>query len=293
MERTMTKGSVLLVVTDELTSNLLRAYFASVDYTVLTAQAKDAALSVTRQSSPHAIIVDLDVPELDVVELCKEIRTTPRTRHIHITLLTPQARRDDRLVALSSGADEFLTKPVDAEELGLRLRNALRRAEFQNLVDPVTGLPGPRLVEEQLRELLRRQDEWALMRANLRGFKAFNAAYGFLAGEEVLRFAAHVFAQAVDQCGAHEDFLGHAGGDNFVVVTAPECADTLRQTLIDRFNDGVRAHYSFHEREQGYTVTKLPDGTEEPSPFLTLYIQMVTSQQGPFYDIFELTQMGV
>jgi PleD family two-component response regulator len=237
------------------------------------------------------MIIDLDAPDLEVVDLCHAIRSGPRTRHLHITLLASQTRRDDRLLALSSGADEFTIKPVDAEELGLRIRNALRRAEFQNLVDPVTGLPGPRLVEEQLRELLRRHDEWALIRANLRGFKTFNTAYGFLAGEEVLRFAAHVFAQAVDQCGAHEDFLGHTGSDNFVVITAPECAETLRQTLTDRFGDGVRAHYSFREREQGYTITKLPDGTEERTPLMTLYTQMVTSQQGPFYDIFELTQM--
>jgi len=287
----MTKGSVLLVLADDLTSDLLRTYFASVDYAVLTAHSKNDALTATRQSLPQAIIVDLDVPDLDVVGLCDDIRSTPRTRHIHITLLTPQARRDDRLLALSSGADEFMTKPVDAEELGLRLRNALRRAEFQNLVDPITGLPGPRLVEEQLRELLRRQDEWALIRANLRGFKAFNTVYGFLAGEEVLRFTAQVFSQSVEQFGAHADFLGHAGGDNFVVITTPDRAEAMRQALIDRFNDGVRAHYSFREREQGYIVNRLLDGTEERSPLMTLYTQMVTSQQGPFYDIFELTQM--
>ncbi|HZY41099.1 MAG TPA: response regulator, partial [Anaerolineae bacterium] len=249
-----TKGSVLLMLADELTSNLLRAYFASVDYAVLSAQSKDEALSAARQAQPKAIIIDLDVPDLDVVALCGELRATPRTRHIHITLLTPQARRDDRRQALSSGADEFMAKPVDAEELGLRLRNALRRAEFQNLVDPITGLPGSRLIEEQLRALLRRTDEWALVRSSLRGFRAFSAAYGFLAGEEVLRFAAQVLAQVVEQVGAHQDFLAHAGGDNFVIVTTSGRAEALRGALAERFNAGVRAHYSFREREQGYML---------------------------------------
>ncbi len=287
----MAKGSVLLILNDELTSNLLRAYFASVDYTVLAARSSDEALSLTRQALPQAVIVDLEVPDLDEVALCQAIRSTPRTRHIHITLLAPQAHRDDRLQALSSGADEFVTKPVDAEELGLRLRNALRRAQFQNLVDPITGLPGSQLVEEQLRGLLRRADEWALLRVSLRGFRPFNTIYGFIAGEEVLRFAAQAFSQVLDQLGALADFLGHAGGDNFVIITALDRAEAMRQAVIDRFDEGVRAHYTFREREQGYMLVKSPDGTDEQVPLMTLQARVITSQQGPFHDIVELTQI--
>ena len=286
-----TKDRILLMLADDLTSNLLRAYFAAADYTVLTAASKDEALSVARQEQPKAVIIDLDVPDIDVAALCTDLRATPRTRHLHITLLTPQARRDDRLQALSSGADEFMAKPVDAEELGLRLRNALRRAEFQNLVDPITGLPGPRLVEEQLRALLRRTDEWALIRSSLRGYKAFTAAYGFLAGEEVLRFAAQTLSQMVEQVGGHQDFLGHAGGDNFVIVTTPDRAEALRSAFAEHFNDGVRAHYSFREREQGYMLIKTAE-SEERVPLMTLNTQMITSGQGPFYDLVELTQMS-
>ncbi|HTP10476.1 MAG TPA: response regulator [Anaerolineae bacterium] len=287
----MTKGSVLIVPADDTTLELLRAYFASAQYAILTARSKDEALHLARQSLPQAMIVDLDVPDVDVAALCQEVRLSPRTQHIHITLLTPHARHDDRLVALSSGADEFLPKPVDAEELGLRLRNALRRAEFQNLVDPVTGLPGSRLVEEQLRALLRKKEPWALVRANLRGFKAFSTAYGFLAGEEVLRFVAQTFKHVVDETGAPDDFLGHAGGDNFVVITTLSRGAIVRQTLIERINAGVLAHYSFREREQGYVILKGSDGVETQAPLITLNALLLTSEQGPFYDIMELTQM--
>jgi diguanylate cyclase (GGDEF)-like protein len=192
---------------------------------------------------------------------------------------------------LSSGADEFLSKPVDAEELGLRLRNALRRAEFQNLVDPVTGLPGPRLVEEQLRALLRRKDTWAMVRANLRSFKAFNTAYGFLAGEEVLRFAAQTLTHAVAELGSPDDFLGHAGGDNFIVISMLDRGAVIRQALVERFNSGLLAHYSFRERERGYVVLRAADGAETQAPLMTLNAQLLTSEQGPFYDIMELTQI--
>lgn len=284
-----TKGSVLIVSSDNVLLDLLRHYFSSAHYRILTASSNDEALRITRQLLPQALVIDLDVPGLDVVALCAEIRNSLRTRHIHITLLTPQSRREERLRALSFGADEFMPKLVDAEELGLRLRNALRRAQFQNLLDPVTGLPGPSLIEDQLRQLLRRHNDWALLRVNLRGFKPFNTVYGFMAGEDVLRFVAQTFSQAVEQLGTHDDFLGHAGGDNFVVITKPDRAEALVQALTTSINEGLRAHYSFRERELGYLLVRT-EGVEQHVPLMTLQTHQVTSQQGPFYDIFELTQ---
>ena len=287
----MNNGLMLIVSTEADEVRSLRDHFESSGHTVQVAQSRDDALAVVRQILPQAIILDMETPNLDVNDVCHAIRSMPRTRHLHITLLAPHGRRDDRLLALSAGADDFMIKPVDAEELGLRIRNAQRRAEFQNLVNPITGLPGPNLIEDQLRELLRRTDEWALIRSNLQGFKAFTTAYGFLAGEEVLRFAAQVFTQSVNQLGTHYDFLGHTGGDSFIIITALDRADTLRDDVARRFAEGVRAHYSFREREQGYMVVKSADGTESQIPLMSLAIHMVTSQQGPFHDIFELTQI--
>jgi diguanylate cyclase (GGDEF)-like protein len=287
----MNKGVVLIVSTEVEELRALRNFFEAGGQTVQTAAAADAALELVRQMLPQAVILDMETPGLDVSAVCQAIRSTPRTRHVHITLLAPHGRRDDRLLALSAGADDFLSKPVDAEELGLRLRNALRRAEFQNLVNPITGLPGPQLIEDQLRELLKRTDEWALIRSNLRGFKAFTDAYGFLAGEEVLRFAAQVFTQSVNQFGTLSDFLGHTGGDSFIIITALDRVDALREDVARRFSEGVRSHYSFREREQGYMLGKSADGVETQMPLMSLAIQTITSLQGPFYDIFELTQM--
>ncbi len=287
----MNNGLMLIVSTEEGELRSLRDHFESSGHTVQVAQSKDDALAVVRQILPQAIILDMETPNLDVNDVCHAIRSMPRTRHLHITLLAPPGRRDDRLLALSAGADDFMIKPVDAEELGLRIRNAQRRAEFQNLVNPITGLPGLNLIEDQLRELLTRTDEWALIRSNLQGFKAFTTAYGFLAGEEVLRFAAQVFTQSVNQLGTHYDFLGHTGGDSFIIITALDRADTLRDDAARRFAEGVRAHYSFREREQGYMVVKSADGMESQIPLMTLAVHMITSQQGPFHDIFELTQL--
>jgi PleD family two-component response regulator len=236
------------------------------------------------------VILDLDTPGLDAAGLTKELRASLRTRHIHITLLTPRGEREDKLAALSAGADEFLNKPVDVEELGLRVRNALRRAAFDNLANPVTGLPGPRLIEEQLRGILRRKTAWAIVRLSINGFKPFGDVYGFLAGEEVLRFAARLFGQILERLGAADDFIGHSGGDSFVIITAPERVEPLAAEMSVHFNEDVKTHYSFREREQGYLVLTDSDGNRQSVLLMTLSVHALTSADGPFSDIFELTQ---
>jgi PleD family two-component response regulator len=286
------KGTILLVDNDTHDTELLKQHFEKNGQRVLMVVEQASALLLAREELPQSIILDLETPGLDAAALIKEVRSTPRTRHIHITLLTPRGEHEDKLAALAAGADEFLSKPVDVEELGLRVRNALRRAAFDNLMNPTTGLPGPRLIEDQLRGLLRHgeQGDWAILRLSLRGFGPFGDVYGFLAGEEALRFAAHLFGQVVNRLGTPNDLLGHSGGDNFVLITVAGQVAALTAELTARFNEEVKTHYSFREREQGYLVFKDADGNEQHAPLMTLAVHAITAADGPFYDIRELTQ---
>lgn len=285
----MSHHAILMVSADAESTLLLHDQFRSAGYEVKFTQSADEALAIARRELPQAIVLDSDVPGLNVAALSRDLRSTPRTRHIHLTLLAPQAARDARLAALSAGVDEFALKPVDVEELELRIRNALRRAAFQNLVNPITGLPGPYLIEERLRELLKAPPGWALMRLSLRGYKPFTDMYGFLAGEEVLRFAGRLFGEAMNALGTPDDFLGHAGDDDFVMITADSALSELRGELRRRFNEGIQSHYSFRERERGYIVMRNSDGSETQVSLMALVVRTVTSEDGPFADVRELS----
>jgi len=281
--------AILMVTADAASSVALHDQFRNADYDVKFAQSADEALAIARRDLPQAIVLDTDVPGLDVAQLASDLRSTSRTRHIHLTLLAPQAERDARLAALSAGVDEFVIKPIDVEELELRIRNALRRAAYQNLVNPITGLPGAYLIEERMRELMQADSGWALMRLSLRGFKPFTDVYGFLAGEEVLRFAGRLFGEAVNALGTPDDFLGHSGDDDFVIITAQDTLSEMRSELRKRFNEGIKSHYSFRERERGYLTIRNADGSESQVPLMTLVVRTVTSEDGPFADIRELS----
>jgi DNA-binding response OmpR family regulator len=287
----MGKARLLIVEDDTDISNMLRIYFTGQSYEVDTALRGSDALEKTRQNLPHLIVLDIMLPDIDGFEVCRILRTNTRTSHVPIIFLTQKDERSDKLQGLELGADDYITKPFDIEELKLRVQRAITRSEQQSLTDPRSGLPSGRLIEEQLRRIIR-LDGWAFMDIRTKEFEAFKEVYGFVAGDDVLRFTAMLIGEVVDELGTLNDFIGHAGGDNFIVITTEQAVAAIRKRLKERFDAEVLSHYSFMDREQGYIVTVGSDGKEAKAPLMTLAIGDVSPSQYDFADIREITEMA-
>src|SRR5574339_570000 len=175
----MSKGRILVVEDDFDISNMLRIYFTGQGFEVSVAPRGGDALAMTRQSLPHLIVLDIMLPDMDGYAVCKELRTTTRTSHIPIIFLTQRDERSDRIAGLELGADDYITKPFDIEELRLRVQGAMRRAERENLTSPTTGLSSGKMIEEQLRSLMRRKD-WGLLYVGINDFDSFTDVSGFV-----------------------------------------------------------------------------------------------------------------
>ncbi len=285
----MSAGRILLVEANQDSITRLQETFKSDGYEVLVAGNGEDAWDICRRRLPQAILLDVNLPDMDGYKLLSRIRGSLRTRHIHITFLTERRERRDKIAGLEMGADDYIFKPYDVEEVRLRVRNVLRRASAGNLVDPTSGLPSSRLIQEQLRELLRRQDDWALLRIAVRHLDEFADAHGFLAGEDVLRTTARALSEAVDQWGGTNDFLGHSGGDEFIIITSLEIATKLSSSLSHDLKDANMAHYSWREREQGFIAIRHADGSQHQAPLLDIDVKLVTAADGPFHDVMDLT----
>jgi len=235
--------------------------------------------------------LDIMLPDIDGFEVCRILRTNTRTSHVPIIFLTQKDERSDKLAGLELGADDYITKPFDIEELKLRVQRAISRAEQQSLTDPRSGLPAGRLIEEQLRRIIRQQN-WAFMDVRVNHFEPFKEAYGFVAGDDVLRFAAMLISEVLDTKGTPNDFIGHAGGDNFVVITAEETAASICETLRARFAEEALSHYSFIDREQGFIRTVNKEGQPEEAPLMKLAIGVVSPSEYQFADIREITELA-
>jgi len=285
----MGKGRLLVVEDDFDISNMLRIYFTSQGYEVVVAGRGGEALERCRQQLPNVIVLDIMLPDIDGYEVCQRLRTNLRTSHIPIIFLTQKDERSDRIAGLELGADDYITKPFDIEELRLRVQGAMRRAERESLTNPTTGLPSGRLNEEQLRLLMRKQD-WGLLYIGIDGLEDFNNAYGFLAGEDVLRFVALLLGETVDAMGAPDDYIGHVGGDKFMVVTKSERTHALADALKSRFVSGILSHYSFIDRDRGYVIIKDPDGKDRKAPLMRMCVGLIRADSQEFTDIREITE---
>jgi diguanylate cyclase (GGDEF)-like protein len=286
----MPEGRMLIVEDDFDISNMLRIYFQSHGYEVAVAQRGEDALEMCRKQLPHIIVLDIMLPDMDGYDVCRELRSNLRTSHVPIIFLTQKDERSDKIHGLELGADDYITKPFDLEELKLRVKSAISRATIQSLTNPTTGLPGGRLIEDQLRNLMRR-DGWGILYVGLQEFDAFTEVYGFVAGEEVLRFMAMILGQTVDGLGTSNDFIGHIGGDDFIVIASDrELVDAMVNDLTQRFNDGIGTHYDWQTREQGYLIVRDEAGNETKVNLMTIAIGVLTVDDGPFSDIREITE---
>lgn len=287
----MSKPRLLIVEDDADIANMLRIYFTGQEFAVDLAPRGSVALEKTRSNLPNLIVLDIMLPDIDGFEVCRILRTNTRTSHVPIIFLTQKDERSDKLQGLELGADDYITKPFDIEELKLRVQRAITRAEQQSLTDPRSGLPSGRLIEEQLRRIIR-QDSWALLDIRINHFEPFKEVYGFVAADDVLRFSAMLMSEVVDELGTANDFIGHAGGDNFIIITSEEAARPIDRRLLERFSQEVLSHYSFLDREQGYIVAVGTDGQLKQTPLMTLAIGAVSSSEHEFADIREITELA-
>lgn len=287
----MSKSRLLIVEDDIDIANMLEIYFGGLHYEVDIAGRGSEALEKTRQRLPHLIVLDIMLPDIDGYEVCRSLRTHTRTSHIPVIFLTQKDERSDKLQGLELGADDYITKPFDIEELRLRVYNAIARSERESLTDPHTNLPSGQLIEEKLRQIIR-QDGWAFLDIRLKNFDSFKEAYGFVASDNVLRYTASLIGEIVDESGTINDFVGHTGNDHFVIITTEDCASLIREQLVERFSEEILTHYNYLDRQKGYVQYSGDGGKPEQSPVISIVIGIVTPSDHEFTDIREITELA-
>ncbi len=287
----MGKRRILVVEDDPDIGNMLQTYFESQGFEISVATRGQDALSLTRHSLPHLIVLDIMLPDMDGYEICRQLRSSSRTAHIPILFLTQRDERRDRIAGLELGADDYITKPFDIEELRLRVQNAMSRAEQESLTDPRTGLPTSRQIQTHLEEILARKG-WSMLNCRLKDFDAYRSAYGDAACDDFLRFTADLIVQTADELGAADDFIGYSGGDSFIVITEEARAGTLEAQLKNRFKQSTPGKYSYVDRQRGYLMVRNAAGAETRMPLVSLSVAVIHSSQHNFSDVRQITELA-
>ena len=243
------KQQILIVEDDLDLAEMLNAYFRVQGYDVLTVNEGETAVRVGIKATPDLVVLDIRLPDIDGYEVCRRLRAHRRTQDIPIIFLTERRDRMDKLQGLELGVVDYITKPFDIQELRLRVRNTLQRSGLQTLVNPVTNFAEGQLVDERLNKLLYEED-WALLAVSIAGVDGFREQYGFVASDDVLRAISLMINNALRETGGEQDFVGHLGQYDFVIITAPQRLAALRERIEVRIQQSMEYFYPLKDREK-------------------------------------------
>jgi CheY-like chemotaxis protein len=226
---------------------------------------------------PDLLILDIRLPDIDGYEVARRVRTDRHTSQIPIIFLTEKRERIDRLQGFEVGADDYITKPFDVQELRLRVRNALKRVSQASLTNPVSGLPEGPLVEERLSEVIHKSG-WALLHISISNLDSFREAYGFVASDDVLRAISLMIHNTMKETSSTDDFIGHISPTNFVIVASPANLLPLQERIRSRLEQSLDYFYPIKDRE---LASQRPDR-------LAIQISEVPSVYGRFSSVDKL-----
>ena len=210
------------------------------------------ALELIESQRPDLALVDVMMPRLDGLELTRRLRANPLTTALPIIMLTAKGMTVDKVVGLSAGADDYLVKPFDTLELIARVRSTLRRNQEFREVSPLTGLPGNTRIQREVADRVRAGADFAVAYIDIDRFKSVNDVYGFVRGDEFISALARSVQLAAVSAGPPMPFLGHIGGDDFVIITTPpQVLPLLREVVID-FERAADDLYDPVDSRRGY-----------------------------------------
>jgi DNA-binding response OmpR family regulator len=242
-----TSAKILIVEDDLDVADMLNAYFNVQGYDVETANWGEDAVRMCQASPPRLVILDIRLPDIDGFEVARRLRRNRRTANVPIIFLTEKRARSDRLQGLELGADDYITKPFDVQELRLRVRNALARAQKGAITNPVTNLPEGTLVDDRLSEYLTRKDLGILL-LRLNNLDAFREMYGFVASDDVLRAISLMASNTMRDMGTPADFIGQLTQTDFIIITQPDNIKPLAERLLGRIEQSIDFFYPLKDR---------------------------------------------
>jgi diguanylate cyclase (GGDEF)-like protein len=269
------RPKILVVDDDANIRELVLETIGTERYATFTAADGLEAIEMATRIHPDLIILDLMMPGLDGIAVCGRLRAETLTCHVPIIMLTARGELENKLEGIEVGADDYITKPFDPLELEARINMHLRRSQRDGEASPLTGLPGNHAIEAMIQERIASGGKFAVCYVDLDQFKAYNDHYGFLQGSEVIKMTSEAILAAVERFGREEDFCGHIGGDDFIVITTMERAGLISEEIIRLFETAIPEYYEEPDAERGFIESFDRIGVPRHFSMMTISISIV------------------
>jgi len=280
--------TILVIEDDQRVGDMLLATLQLEGYSASRAWTGEEGLLTAQRDVPGLMIVDLTLPGIDGFSVVEQLRADLKTAHIPIIMLSASHETRHKVRAFESGVDDYLTKPFSVEELLARIRARMHPRE--SYLSPLTGLPAGKRIEQAITQQLAMGGLWALVYFDLDNFKAYNDTYGFVQGNYLIELMAQIAADCLREEGAPNDFLGHIGGDDFLIVTTPDHVAPLCEGIMRRWDAESRTLYAESDLARGTLEALDRQGRPQRFPLVCVSLGVVTNERRPIASIEEISQ---
>jgi diguanylate cyclase (GGDEF)-like protein len=285
-------STVLVVDDDRDFATFIESNLRGEGYDVLVAHDGASALEMINSKLPDLALLDVMMPRIDGIEVVRRLRSAAATASLPVIMLAATNLPSDKVIGLSAGADDYLVKPFDTLELVTRVRSTLRRNADMRAVSPLTGLPGNHRINEEIELRATSHTGFAVCHVDLDNFKAFNDRYGWLRGDDVIELLSATLKIAAAEAGLPQPFVGHVGGDDFVMICTPEQVEQLCRATVERFDAGVRTLHEADDVERGFLSVLDRQGHERHYPLTSVSIGVATTERRRYSDHREVVAVA-
>jgi diguanylate cyclase (GGDEF)-like protein len=251
----------------------------SKEYDVLEAGTGAEGFDAVKRDKPDLVLLDVVLPDYSGFEICRILRDSESNNLMPIIMITSQDAQEDILVGLELGADDYVKKPFNERELLSRIKNIFRRIDRNRNANPLTGLSGNLEIQRDITSRISRGLSFAVIYADLDNFKAYNDVYGFSNGDRIIVLTADILQDQVALFGNEDDFVGHIGGDDFIIVSTPDKAEAICRNVIAEFDEKVLNFYNEEDRARGIITTTNRKGEIDTFPLMTISMAVVTNER--------------
>lgn len=273
-------GEKILIVDDERSiTSLITSMLQEFGYTTIEASTGEEALSIAQAEQPDLILLDINLPGIDGFQTLKRLKNSVSTGRIPVILLSGIKDAKEKARGLNLGASDYITKPYSSLELEARVRLLLQRREEEHSTSPTTRLPGNIAIEREINAKIKEKAPFSVCYIDLDNFKAYNDNYGFLKGDAVIKQTAKIITDVVREYGNDSDFVGHIGGDDFIIITTNDKDNIICSGIIDAFSRIIPLYYNREDRNRGLIELENRRGQIEKFPIMTMSIAVVTSNE--------------
>ena len=249
-------------------------------------------LDIALKNIPSLIIINEDNIDEDIISICEKIKKDDDNTITPVIVLSSNKDHDHRINLLKLGVSHYIINPINEDFFYYTIQNTLNLIYINRRVSPLTGLPGNVQIQAEMKKRFSLKETFAMIYIDLDNFKAYNDIYGFLKGDQIIKFTAKTILKNVHTDEYEHSFVGHIGGDDFVAIVSETDYEKICQNIIADFDTNILKYFTDEDVERGYLEVENRKGIMEQFPLTSISIGVVEVEEGRFANVLEIGEAG-